>query len=179
MHLDITPESIMSREGVWKLANFEKARVVNGVPLNGNGAVSGNVKYISPEQVKGSALDRRSDIYSMGVVLYEMLCGHPPFDSTSQFEVMLAHVSQHPAPPSQLMPGLPESLDEVVLKSLSKDPAARLEAGALAAALADIEEAAGLAAGGRSEEPEAAIVPENAAVPAGGVAASAVEVQCR
>jgi serine/threonine-protein kinase len=57
VHLDITPDSIVFQNGTWKLANFEKARVVNGVPLNGNGAVSGNVKYISPEQVKGTALD--------------------------------------------------------------------------------------------------------------------------
>jgi len=64
----------------------------------------GNPRYISPEQVKGAhELDHRSDLYSLGAVLYEMLCGRPPFDSKSQFELMLAHVNQTPATPAMCM----------------------------------------------------------------------------
>ena len=92
-------------------------------------------KYISPEQVKGGReLDRRSDLYSLGVVLYEMLCGRPPFESRSQFELMLAHVNQAPAPPSGVNATVPQFLDAVVLKALAKDPADRYPS---AAAFAD------------------------------------------
>src|SRR5262249_9960828 len=101
------------------------ARIVNGVPLTGNGAVTGDPRYLSPEQVKGSTLDSRSDLYSFAVVLYEMLCGRPPFDSKSQFELMLAHVNQAPEPPSAFVPSLPRTLDDVLLKALAKDPADR------------------------------------------------------
>jgi serine/threonine-protein kinase len=126
VHLNITPSSVLrGPAGDWKLANFAMARVVNGVPITGNGAVSGHPKYISPEQVKGATLDSRSDLYSFAVVLYEMLCGRTPFDSSSQFELMLAHVNQTPDSPGRFNPSLPESLDEVLLKALAKDPADR------------------------------------------------------
>jgi serine/threonine-protein kinase len=76
--------------------------------------------------VKGTtALDFRSDLYSLGVVLYHMLCGRPPFTSSSQFEVMLAHVNMAPWSPSSVNPALPRELDSVVLKALAKDPAQR------------------------------------------------------
>src|SRR5205823_4553055 len=91
-----------------------------------SGAVVGNPRYISPEQVKGGReLDRRSDVYSAGVVLYEMLCGKPPFESRSQFELMLAHVNQTPTPPSEINPAVPAFLDALVLKGLAKEPSDR------------------------------------------------------
>src|SRR5438270_316003 len=83
---------------------------------------------ISPEQVKGVRnVDERSDLYSIGIVLYEMLCGRAPFDARSQFEVMLAHVNQVPAHVTQVNPRLPEQLDAIVLKALAKDPADRYQ----------------------------------------------------
>ena len=102
VHCDITPENIVFGPGGFcKLADFSLARPVEPAHNTESGAVVGNPRYISPEQVKGErSLDQRSDLYSLGVVLYEMLCGRPPFESRSQFELMMAHVNQAPAPPS-------------------------------------------------------------------------------
>ena len=127
VHCDVTPENILFGDGGFcKLADFSQARPMDPAHNAESGAVVGNPRYISPEQVKGErALDQRSDLYSLGVVLYEMLCGRPPFESRSQFELMMAHVHQAPAPPSSVKSKVPQSLDAVVLKALAKDPADR------------------------------------------------------
>ena len=127
VHCDITPENILFGPGGFcKLADFSQARPLDPAHNAESGAVVGNPRYISPEQVKGERhLDQRSDLYSLGVVLYEMLCGRPPFESRSQFELMMAHVNQAPAPPSSVQANVPQSLDAVVLKALAKDPADR------------------------------------------------------
>ena len=127
VHRDITPDNIIAVPGgVMKLSNFRLAKPVNSLHLTHSGAVLGNVKYISPEQVKGTVpVDHRGDLYSIGIVLYEMLAGRPPFSSASQFEVMLAHVNQQPEPPSRFTPSIPPELDAVVLKALAKSPAER------------------------------------------------------
>src|ERR1039457_1688889 len=136
VHCDITPDNILFGPGGFcKLAGFSLARPLDSNHTSGSGAVVGNPRYISPEQVRGdSHLDHRSDLYSLGVVLYEMLCGRPPFESRSQFELMMAHVNQAPAPPSSVQPGIPQFLDAVVLKALAKDAAGRYPS---AAAFAD------------------------------------------
>ncbi len=129
VHRDITPESmVVTPDGVVKLSGFSLAKSANSPQLTQMGAVVGSLKYISPEQIKGSGtLDPRSDLYSIGVVLYEAITGKTPFDSASQFELMLAHVSQEPKAPSQLRPEIPEAMDRVVLKALAKDPAQRYQ----------------------------------------------------
>ncbi len=129
VHRDLTPESIIiTPEGVVKLSGFGLAKAANSPQLTQVGAVVGNLKYISPEQIKGSGmLDSRGDLYSLGVVLYEAITGKVPFDSASQFELMLAHVSQAAKAPSEVHPGIPEAVDRVVLKALAKDPAARYQ----------------------------------------------------
>ena len=136
VHCDITPENILFGPGGFcKLADFSLARPLDPAHNPESGAVVGNPRYISPEQVKGERhLDQRSDLYSLGVVLYEMLCGRPPFESRSQFELMMAHVNQAPAPPSHLHAKVPQFLDAVVLKALAKDAADRYPS---AAAFAD------------------------------------------
>src|ERR1035437_3620768 len=150
VHCDITPENILFGPGGYcKLGDFSLARPLDPAHSPQSGAVVGNPRYISPEQVKGERhLDQRSDLYSLGVVLYEMLCGRPPFESRSQFELMMAHVNQAPAPPSHLHAKVPQFLDAVVLKSLAKDAADRYPS---AAAFAD---AVAHAAGNESAEPE-------------------------
>src|ERR1039457_827617 len=127
VHCDITPDNILFGPGGFcKLAGFSLARPLDSIHPSGSGPVVGNPRYISPEQVRGdSSLDHRSDLYSLGIVLYEMLCGRPPFDSRSQFELMMAHVNQAPAPPSSVQSGIPQFLDSVVLKALAKDAADR------------------------------------------------------
>ncbi len=122
VHCGITPENIQFGPGVFcKLADFSLARSLDAVHNSDSGAVVGNPRYISPEQVKGECnLDRRSDLYSVGVVLYEMLCGRPPFESRSQFELMMAHVNRAPAPPSSIEAKVPQFLDGLVLKAIAK-----------------------------------------------------------
>jgi eukaryotic-like serine/threonine-protein kinase len=136
VHRDITPANIvMGADGVLKLTNFRFAVAINGPSPSESGAIVGSPKYISPEQVKGAQdIDERSDLYSIGIVLYEMLCGRTPFDARSQFELMLAHVNQIPTPPAEVNPSLPRQLDAVVLKALAKDPEHRYQS---AAAFAD------------------------------------------
>ncbi|MEO8594599.1 MAG: serine/threonine-protein kinase, partial [Candidatus Solibacter sp.] len=128
VHLDVTPENILFGEGFCKLADFSHARPIDPVQQAESGNVTGNPRYISPEQVKGEGnLDARSDLYSLGVVLYEMLCGCPPFGSRSQFELMMAHVHKMPAAPSSVNPRVPTELDALVLRALAKERAERFQ----------------------------------------------------
>jgi len=129
VHCDVTPLNILFGSGGFcKLADFSQARPIDPAHNTESGVPAGNPRYTSPEQVKGErSLDQRSDLYSLGVVLYEMLCGRPPFESRSQFELMMAHVNQAPAPPSSVQANVPQSLDAVVLKALAKDPADRYQ----------------------------------------------------
>ncbi|MGE5648401.1 MAG: protein kinase domain-containing protein [Acidobacteriota bacterium] len=129
IHRDISADVIVfTPEGTVKLTQFGLAKAATSPQLTQGGAVLGNLKYISPEQVLGKGdLDPRSDLYSLGAVLYEALTGAPPFHSRSQFELMLAHVSEPPKPPSEVNPNLPAALDAVLLRALAKDPAARFQ----------------------------------------------------
>ena len=128
VHRDISPRNIVLANGVAKLANFSLAKSVYSPQLTLAGAIVGNPRYISPEQVRGTGeLDARSDIYSLGAVLYEMLCGVPPFDSKSQFEMMLAHVNGAVTPPSEIDENVPAQLDAIVLKALAKRPSERYQ----------------------------------------------------
>jgi hypothetical protein len=128
VHRDISPEHIIvTPEGLAKLTGFSLAKGVTSPKLTQMGFVIGNLKYISPEQIRGKELDSRSDLYSLGVVLYETLCGRPPFDAESQFELMSAHVSQPAAPLESINPAVPAPLGALVLKAIAKDPADRFQ----------------------------------------------------
>jgi serine/threonine-protein kinase len=129
VHRDITPENIViTPDGTLKLANFLCAKAAASPKLTQVGAVVGNLKYISPEQIKAIGdVDGRSDLYSLGIVFYEMLAGLPPFVSQSQFELMAAHVSEAPRPPSDWNPGIPKALDPVVLQAIAKAPSDRYQ----------------------------------------------------
>jgi serine/threonine-protein kinase len=129
VHRDISPDNIIAVPGgVLKLSNFRMAKSIHSHHLTQNGAVLGSMKYISPEQVKGTeAVDHRSDLYSIGIVLYEMLAGRTPFNSPSQFELMLAHVNQQPEPAGNFNATVPSQLDAVVLKALAKSPSDRYQ----------------------------------------------------
>ena len=180
VHCDITPDNILFGPGTFcKLAGFSLARPMDGAHPPEAGAVLGNPRYISPEQVKGEVhLDQRSDLYSLGVVLYEMLCGRPPFESRSQFELMMAHVNQVPVPPSSVHPGVPPFLDAVVLKALAKDSADRYPSAAAfadsIAQVADREFSEPVAVSAEADAPEASkeIEPVVAEVAATGTAAA-------
>jgi len=132
VHRDVTPSNIiLTSDGGVKLTGFGLAKGTQDNQLTTPGTVIGSLNYISPEQIKGSAkLDGRTDIYSAGVVLYEALTGQRPFHRKSQFEVMLAHMSELAPAPSLVNPDVPAELSEIVLTAMAKDPAARFQTAA-------------------------------------------------
>jgi len=129
MHRDVTPENIIiTPEGDVKLTGFGLAKTQSDPALTQAGKMLGSLHYISPEQVKGlPTIDARTDIYAVGVILYELATGKKPFPGESQFEVMFAHVNADPAPPDQVDPEVPAELSEVILKSMAKEPADRFQ----------------------------------------------------
>jgi serine/threonine-protein kinase len=138
IHREITPESILiTPEGGVKLAGFGLAKAQGDISLTQVGAAVGAVAYMSPEQVKGrGGIDFRTDIYSAGIVLYEMLAGRRPFNATSDFEMMLAHVERKPPAVTSINRAMPPALDAAVARALAKKPEDRFpSAEAFAAAL--------------------------------------------
>jgi serine/threonine-protein kinase len=129
VHRDVTPYNIiLTSDGGVKLTGFGLAKAARDHQLTQPGTVLGSLNYISPEQIKGSAkLDGRTDIYSTGVVLYEVLTGCRPFHRKSQFELMLAHMSELAPAPSIVNPDVPAELSEIVLMAMAKEPSARFQ----------------------------------------------------
>jgi serine/threonine protein kinase len=127
IHRDVAPANIIiTRDRVAKLTDFGLARTATDLRLTGSGAPLGSPWYMSPEQVRNvEAVDARTDIYSIAVVLYETITGVKPYQGTSSFSVMRAHVENDPVPPSAHTPTVPSALDAVILKALSKDPSDR------------------------------------------------------
>ena len=129
VHRDIAPSNIIiTPDGAVKLTDFGLAKTATDVRLTHSGAPLGSPWYMSPEQVRGNAtLDARSDIYSLGAVLYEMATGTKPFDMASTFDVMRAQVETPPMPPLGRAPDLPQALNDIILAALAKDPSARFQ----------------------------------------------------
>ena len=128
IHRDIKPANIMvTPQGVVKLMDFGIARSASDRSLTATGMTVGSLYYMSPEQVKGEAIDARSDLYSVGITLYEMVTGKRPFDGTSDFSILTAQVQQLPKPPIELRADLPVGLNEIILTALAKDPNQRFQ----------------------------------------------------
>jgi serine/threonine-protein kinase len=128
VHRDIKPQNvIIDRDGQAKVADFGIARAGDTSEMTQAGTMVGTVQYISPEQAEGHPVDRRADLYSVGIVLYELLTGQVPFDGEAPISIAIKQINERPVPPGQLRPGIPPALEDVVLRSLEKDPARRFQ----------------------------------------------------
>ncbi len=127
-HRDIKPENIMvNTQNQIKLIDFGVARIASQTTHTADGMIVGTPFYLSYEQAKGHPVDGRSDIYSLGVVLYEMLTGHVPFFSQDTLEIVHYHVTQMPMPPSRINPQIPSHLEQITLRCLDKDKNRRFQ----------------------------------------------------
>lgn len=121
IHRDVKPHNIMvTSDGVAKLADFGIAKAVNDATLSTNSKVIGSVHYFSPEQARGNYVDERSDIYSLGIVMYEMLTGRVPFDGDNPVSIALKHINEEIVPPHEYVDGIPPALERAVLKATNK-----------------------------------------------------------
>jgi serine/threonine-protein kinase len=123
VHRDIKPHNVLvaGDEGRLKVTDFGIARS-GASQMTEVGSIIGTAQYLSPEQARGSPVDQTSDLYSVGVVLYELLTGQVPFTGDTPLEIAMKHLSEVPKPPSELRPEVPHDLDLVVLRALAKDP---------------------------------------------------------
>ena len=129
IHRDLKPANILLPAPNWALlADFGIAKLLNDSQhLTMTGFIIGTAAYMAPEQAAGRPIDARTDLYSLGVVLYEMLTGRVPFDSDTPMAVLTKHVYEAPPPPRTLNPNLPPALEAMLLRALAKDPAARYQ----------------------------------------------------
>lgn len=140
IHRDIKPANLMLNiMNQVILMDFGIAKIVGGQRHTATGAVVGTAMYMSPEQIKGTHADRRSDIYSLGVTLFEMVSGRPPFEAESAMTLMMMHINDPVPNPKDLNPDVPDDLIAVINKALAKDPNARYQTAAqMAAALRNV-----------------------------------------
>src|SRR5438876_7773662 len=127
VHRDIKPHNVLvDAEGRLKVTDFGIARA-GASQMTEAGSIIGTAQYLSPEQARGAAVDQRSDLYSIGVVLYEMLTGEVPFNGETPVEIAMRHLSDTPQPPSTKRPEIPPDLDMIVLRALAKNPDDRFQ----------------------------------------------------
>jgi eukaryotic-like serine/threonine-protein kinase len=133
VHRDVKPGNVMiTPQGTVKVMDFGIARAVSdsAATMTSTAAVIGTAQYLSPEQARGEGVDARSDVYSMGCVLFELVTGAPPFTGDSPVSVAYQHVREDPRLPSSINPNIPPELDAIVLKAMSKNPANRYQSAA-------------------------------------------------
>lgn len=130
VHRDIKPENILfDNRGSAVVTDFGIAKALEGTKYTRTGIVMGTFHYMSPEQIGGDVIDGRSDLYSLGVMFYEMVTGRVPFDGPSGPTIMYKHVHELPVPPPEVNPEVPAPISAIVMRLLEKDPAARFQTG--------------------------------------------------
>jgi serine/threonine-protein kinase len=128
VHRDLKPANVMrTPEGVVKVMDFGIARVLGTTRMTRTGHLIGTIEYMAPEQVRGRETDARSDVYALGIVLYEMVTGQVPFEADSDFELMRAQAEDRPPPPRTVMPSVPAAIEKAILRALAKSPEARFQ----------------------------------------------------
>ena len=131
VHRDVKPGNVLiTPDGVVKVVDFGIAKGASDLSLTGAGMALGTAAYFSPEQARGERVGPQADLYSLGVVLYEMLTGRLPFESDNDVGLAFKHISEPPVPPRQLNPAIPPQLNAIVLKALAKNPADRFASAA-------------------------------------------------
>ena len=128
IHRDIKPHNILvTDEGLVKVTDFGIAKASNSVTITNSSKIMGSAHYFSPEQAKGSFVDCRTDIYSLGIVIYEMATGRVPYDAESPVSVALKHIQEPVVAPKELNGSIPESLNKLILKAVEKEPIKRYQ----------------------------------------------------
>ncbi|WP_033170515.1 Stk1 family PASTA domain-containing Ser/Thr kinase [Selenomonas sp. ND2010] len=155
VHCDIKPHNIlMMPDGSAKVADFGIARAVTESTMTYTGNVVGSVHYFSPEQAKGTMITPKSDVYALGVVLYEMLTGTLPFTGETPVSVAMKHLQEEPVPVRQLDPSIPPVVEAIVARAMSKDPAMRPEASEIVKDIQQAEQMVGSGMGYAATQPD-------------------------
>lgn len=128
IHRDVKPQNILvTEDGVMKVTDFGIAKSSTSSTITNTSTIMGSAHYLSPEQAKGSFIDCRTDLYSLGVVLYEMVTGIVPFQADSAVTIALKHIQEEVVPPKKLNSKIPDSLNKLILKAMEKEPSKRYQ----------------------------------------------------